>query len=329
MKITKLYLLNKKKIQDSKTSFAKDIDKGLSSKNKAISSKYFYDDKGSNIFQKITKHPDYYPTKKEIEILYLIQNKLPHLIKLEEIDIIELGPGDGTKSKIIIDGFLKNNYKVNYYPIDISKKALQLLSNNFAPNKNLLIHGIIGEYLDGLKFIKKESKNKQLVLFLGSSIGNFDRKQSKKFLKAIYKNINNNSYVLIGFDLKKNISTLNNAYNDSSGLTKKFNLNLLNRINNDLKGNFKLKNFIHFGSYNPLLGAMESYLISLIKQSIHIKKLNKNFEFDTFEPIHLEFSFKYSKSDILDIAKSSNFKITKIYTDSKNYFIDSLWKKAS
>ena len=185
MKITKLYLLNKKKIQDIKTSFAKDIDKGLSSKNKAISSKYFYDDKGSNIFQKITKHPDYYPTKKEIEILYLIQNKLPHLIKLEEIDIIELGPGDGTKSKIIIDGFLKNNYKVNYYPIDISKKALQLLSNNFAPNKNLLIHGIIGEYLDGLKFIKKESKNKQLVLFLGSSIGNFDIKQSKKFVKKL------------------------------------------------------------------------------------------------------------------------------------------------
>ena len=327
MKISDLSLLKKIKISACKTSFANDIDNGLSLKNKAISSKYFYDDIGSKLFQKITKHPDYYPTKKEIEILHSMKDKLPILINLKEIDIIELGPGDGIKSKIIINGFLKNNYKVNYYPIDISRKALQLLNKNLKPNKKLLIHGIIGEYLDGLKFIKTESNNIQLVLFLGSNIGNFDSKQSKTFIKKIYKNISSNSYVLIGFDLKKNLSVLNAAYNDSSGLTKKFNLNLLNRINIKLKGNFKLNKFIHFGSYNPLLGAMESFIISLIKQKIFIKDLDKHFEFDVFEPIHLEFSFKYSISDIDKLAKNSNFKIIKNYTDSKKYFIDSLWKK--
>ena len=147
-------------------------------------------------------------------------------------------------------------------------------------------------------------------------------------LLAVVKNINNNSYLFTGFDLKKNLSILNKAYNDSSGLTRKFNLNILNRINNDLKGEFKLKNFIHFGSYNPILGTMESYLISLIKQNIWIKELNKSFKFEVFEPIHLEYSFKYSEDNISDLAKSSNFKIIKNYTDKKKYFIDSVWKKS-
>jgi L-histidine N-alpha-methyltransferase len=328
MKITNLSLSIKTEKLIEKNSFSFDIDQGLSLQHKAISSKYFYDDIGSKLFQKITMHTDYYPTRTETEILHSIKDKLPKLIKLDEIDIIELGSGDGTKGKIIIDGFIQNNYKVNYYPIDISKKALQLLSKNLPPNKNLFVHGIIGEYLDGLKLIKKESKNKQLVLFLGSSIGNFNTKQSQEFLTDIYKNINNNSYIFTGFDLKKNISILNKAYNDSSNLTKKFNLNLLTRINSNLKGEFKLKNFIHYGSYNPVLGAMESYLISMIKQSVYIKELNKRFEFEVFEPIHLEYSFKYSEDNISDLAKSSNFKIIKNYTDKKKYFIDSVWKKS-
>jgi L-histidine N-alpha-methyltransferase len=328
MKITNLSLSIKTEKLIAKNSFSIDVDQGLSLQHKAISSKYFYDDIGSKLFQKITKHTDYYPTRTETQILHSIKDKLPKLIKLNEIDIIELGPGDGTKGKIIIDGFLKNDYKVNYYPIDISKKALQLLSKNLPPNKNLFVHGIIGEYLDGLKLIKKESKNKQLVVFLGSSIGNFNTKQSKKFLTNIYKNISNNSYMFTGFDLKKNLSVLNKAYNDSSGLTRKFNLNILNRINNDLKGEFKLKNFIHFGNYNPVLGTMESYLISLIKQNVWIKKLNKSFKFEVFEPIHLEYSFKYSEDNISDLATSSNFKIIKNYTDEKKYFINSIWKKS-
>ena len=200
--------------------FSVDIEKGLSLKNKALSSKYFYDDIGSKLFQKITKHSDYYLTKKEIEILNSIKTKLPKLLKLKEIDIIELGPGDGTKSKIIIEGFIECNYAVNYYPIDISKKALHLLN----------IHGIVGEYIDGLKFIKKNSKNKQLVLFLGSNIGNFERIHSIQFMKKIKNSIKKDSYVFVGFDLKKKIKILNKAYNDSSNLTKKFNLNLLKRM---------------------------------------------------------------------------------------------------
>ena len=317
---------NKQKISKVNT-FAVDVVNGLNLKNKAISSKYFYDDTGSKIFQRITKHPDYYLTKNEIEVLNKIKFKLPTLLNLKEIDIIELGPGDGSKSKIIINGFLKCNYIVNYYPIDISKKALELLYKTIKKNNRLKINGIVSEYFEGLKYVKTISQNRQLVLFLGSNIGNFERAESIKFMKKIYNNITNNSYVFTGFDLKKDLLKLNKAYNDSSDLTKKFNLNLLQRINNDLQGNFNLKTFVHYGSYNPLLGAMESFLISTIKQQIHLKKLNKSFKFKLFEPIHLEYSFKFSIEDIEKIAAKTGFSIINNYMDKDEGYLNSLWKK--
>ena len=318
--------INKKK-QPAINIFAKEIDKGLSFKNKALSSKYFYDDKGSKIFQKITQHPDYYLTRNEIEILNKIKSKLPKLLKLKEIDIIELGPGDGSKSKIIIDGFIKYGCFVNYYPIDISLKALKLLNKNVKNNNNLNINGIVSEYFEGLKFVKNLSKNKQLVLFLGSNIGNFEREQSIKFMKNIYNNIKNKSYILTGFDLKKDPTILCKAYNDSSKLTKKFNLNLLSRINKELKGDFNLNKFIHYGTYNPLIEAMESFLISTKNQTVNIELLNKKYFFDCNEPIHLEYSFKFSIQDIENIAYKIGVKIEYNFFNNNKGFINSLWKK--
>ena len=318
---------NKSKNTKRINSFSEDVDKGLSLKNKAISSKYFYDDIGSKIFQRITKHPDYYLTKNEIEILNKVKLKLPNILKLREIDIIELGPGDGSKSKIIIEGFKKKNYIVNYYPIDISKKALKLIEKNIKENNRLNINGIVSEYIEGLNYVKNISKNKQLILFLGSNIGNFEKPQSVEFMKNINKNIKKDSYMFIGFDLKKDPRKLNKAYNDSSNLTKKFNLNLLTRINNDMQANFNLNKFVHYGTYNPLLGAMESFLISNVKQKVNIKKIKKIYSFEAFETIHLEYSFKYSIEDIEDLAKKSKFTIQKYYRNKDRGFTNSLWKK--
>ena len=318
---------NKSKNTKRINSFAEDVDKGLSLKNKAISSKYFYDDIGSSLFQKITKHPDYYLTKNEIEILNKVKLKLPNILKIKEIDIIELGPGDGSKSKIIIEGFLKNNYIVNYYPIDISKKALKLIERNIKENNRLNINGIVSEYIEGLNYVKNISKNKQLILFLGSNIGNFEKPQSVEFMKSINKNIKKDSYIFIGFDLKKDPRKLNKAYNDSSNLTKKFNLNLLTRINNDMQANFNLNKFVHYGTYNPLLGAMESFLISKVKHQVNIKKIKKIYSFKAYETIHLEYSFKYSIEDIEDLAKKSKFTIQKYYKNIDRGFTNSLWKK--
>ena len=326
MKITNL--LNKKinKKSLSKEMFARDVLKGLLAENKNISSKYFYDDLGSKIFQKITRHKDYYPTRKEIEILSKNIPALPRIINDDKIDIIELGPGDGSKSKIIIESFMSSDYKVNYYPIDISKKALNLISKKIKPNNKLFIHGINGEYLSGLKFIKNKSKNLKLVLFLGSNIGNLRKQQSEVFIKNIKKNLYKGDYVLLGFDLKKDIKILNKAYNDSSNLTKKFNLNLLKRINNELNGDFKINKFEHVGLYNPKLGAMESYIVSKVNQKVKIKNLSQTFDFKVYEPIHLEYSFKYSIDDIQHLCIKTGFASVKSFYDSKNYFTDVLWR---
>ncbi len=306
--------------------FANDILIGLSSKVKSIPSKYFYDQKGSQLFQKITSQNEYYLTRKEFEILEKESTNIAMALEEDEIDLIELGAGDGHKSILLINGLINKGKKVNYYPIDISKEALIQLDQNIKPSSQLKIHGVVGEYISALKHLKSISTNRKLVLFLGSNIGNFDRTQNQIFFKKLWKNMNDSDYLLTGFDLKKSPEIMNSAYNDSEGFTADFNINLLTRINKELGGEFKEELFEHYGSYNPILGAMESFLISKITQSVFIKSLNRTFFFEENEPIHLEYSFKFSSTDIQYLAKETGCSVIKDYKDKDNYFTDSLWQ---
>lgn len=306
--------------------FAIDVLTGLCASPKNLSAKYFYDDIGSEIFQTITQHQDYYPTRTEFEILNTIKDQLPEMIGEQEIDIIELGAGDGHKSKLIIDGFLNATCKVNFYPIDISEKAMVMLRESIPPHPNLTIHGVVAEYFEGLRLVRKKSTNKQLVLFLGSNIGNFDRVQNQGFLRNLWMSLNASDHVLLGFDLKKDVGVLTAAYNDSCGHTKEFNLNLLSRINKELGGDFDIDKFQHFGVYSPILGAMESYVLATESQDVFISALQRSFHFDAYEPIHLEYSFKFLKSDIDFLSKKTGFNVKAHYSDPKEYFVDSLWQ---
>jgi len=319
-------LIGKEQSSHHQEEFAIDVLTGLSSHQKSISAKYFYDDIGSELFQKISQHQDYYLTKTEFVILQEVGAIIPEIIKKPEIDIIELGAGDGHKSKLIIDSFLNKGCKVNFYPIDISEKAMQLLGENLAVSEKLNIHGIVADYFTSLNHLKKISNNKKLVLFLGSNIGNFNKSQSRYFLKKLWLSLNASDYVLIGYDLKKDTHILNKAYNDADGLTEAFNLNLLSRINQELGGNFDVSKFQHYGFYNPTLEDMESYLISLEEQEIYISALEKNFHFEKFEPMHLECSYKFSPSDIAYLASHTGFHVEQHFSDEKNYFIDALWR---
>lgn len=306
--------------------FARDIENGLSSFPKKISSKYFYDDLGSQLFQQITKLDEYYVTKTELSILENIKNILPDLVGVDVVDIVELGVGDGHKTKLILESFYEKNIKVHFYPIDISPEAFHLLENNINENRNLTINAIVGDYLEGLNYVRENSKNRQIVLFLGSNIGNFSKEESLIMLKKIRAVLSSGDFLLIGFDLKKDTEVLIHAYNDGAGVTAQFNLNLLLRINNQLGANFDLNQFKHFASYNPNLGAMESYLISLIDQDVTISSLNKTFHFQAFEPIHLEYSFKYQEEDIHELSKLGGFNQITNFADDKHYYIDSLWQ---
>ncbi len=312
--------------EDTNEQFSIDVLTGLCSKPKALPAKYFYDDEGSKIFQKITKHEDYYPTRCEFEVLEGLAKELPKIINDENIDIVELGAGDGHKSKLVIDGFIDSGAKVNFYPIDISEEAAKLLNVNIKENDHLSIEAIVGEYFQGLKFLRDKTKNRKLVLFLGSNVGNFNIVQVQGFLRQLWLTLNPNDLVLIGFDLKKDIDTLLHAYNDSAGLTRDFNLNLLSRINSELGGNFEINAFEHFGTYNPRLGAMESYLVSKKEQDVYIESLERSFHFKPYEAIHLEYSFKYIENDIDFLSKNTGFEVMQNYFDKKKYFTDSLWR---
>lgn len=306
--------------------FAVDVLTGFSARPKSLPAVYFYDDRGSELFRAITEHEDYYLTRTEFEILQANQSRLPSLIGEQEVDIIELGAGDGHKSQLVIDGFLCAGCKVDYYPIDISEKAMQQLSETIQRQDGLELHGLIGEYFDGLRFVRERSGRKQLVMFLGSNIGNFNRIENQGFLRRLWNSLNAGDYLLVGFDLKKNIKTLTRAYSDSGNLTRDFNLNLLRRINRELGGDFDLDKFEHYASYNPILGAMESFLIAREAQHVHIEALQRGFDFEAFEPIHLEYSFKFLPADIDYLAQKTGYEVVENLTDGEGRFVDSLWR---
>ncbi|MDI1351272.1 MAG: L-histidine N(alpha)-methyltransferase, partial [bacterium] len=230
-------------------------------------------------------------------------------------------------TRILIDQLLDDGHNFTYFTIDISKKYLTQIVNKFNHELcRLKMIALNADYINGLKWLTEHSKDRNLVLFLGSSIGNFSHEDTHIFLKNICQDLQDGDYFLIGFDLRKDIDILLNAYNDSDGITRQFNLNLLTRINKELGGTFNLDQFKHHGIYNVSQGAMESYLISLKDQDVYIDALNKSFHFEAYEPIHLEYSYKYSMSQITDFAQSNGFTIIENFFDEKKFFVNSLWR---
>jgi dimethylhistidine N-methyltransferase len=311
-----------------KTSFKKEVFEGLSSNPKTLPSKFFYDDQGSQLFADITKLEEYYPTQCEYDIF--VEHKesiISQIPSHEKINMIELGAGDGHKTKILLEELLRSKRDIEYIPIDISFYAIKRLLEDLAENfPELKTHGVVGEYSPGLQWVREQKPGKNVVLFLGSNLGNFPREEASIFLKEIRNSLNLHDFLFIGLDLKKEISILLKAYNDSKGLTSKFNLNLLRRINRELAADFNQEAFEHFGTYNPIKGSMESYLISLKDQKVTFKNEEKTFTFKAYEPIHTEYSWKYSAQESVDLSKQCQFGVVEHFMDPKKYFLNGLWK---
>lgn len=312
---------------DVKAEFKNDIRTGFSQQHKSIQSKYFYDAEGSTLFNKITRHPDYYLTDCEIEILKTYKQQLSDFLGKEAFNLIELGPGEGIKTKLLIEQFLQDRKNFIYMPIDISTNYLENMIGEFEQGlPHLKLTPIHSDYFRGLEWLSHNSVKKNLVLFLGSSIGNFNPKETDSFLSHLQEVLHDGDYVLLGFDLRKDIPVLMRAYDDNSGITRDFNLNLLKRINRELNANFAIDKFHHYATYNVYTGAMESYLISLEKQLVYIDALQQSYLFDAIEPIHVEYSYKYLLSQVEALAAKNGFKLVKHFVDSREYFVDSLWQ---
>ncbi len=310
--------------------FAIDIEEGLSQSPKTLPSRYFYNDVGDELFQEIMDLDEYYLTRAEFEIF--VRQKVEILKAFlgeeETFRLVELGAGDGTKTKVLLAHFMNEQVPFTYSPIDISGSVLELLKATLKEEiPSLKVEPVEGEYFKALEELGESDDTKEVVLFLGSNIGNFDRESGVSFLRHLANTLSKGDMLLIGFDLMKDPKKILAAYNDKEGVTKAFNINLLSRINDELGANFVVENFDHFPTYDPLTGETKSHIISTKKQEVHIEALDKTFCFDAWEAIHTEVSQKYSQAMIEGFAEKAGFRIIKNFTDSNNYFVDSLWEK--
>jgi len=300
-------------------SFGEEISNSLNQKNKFINPKFFYDKKGSELFEQICSLPEYYPTRTEIALLNSLKDDLPQYLD-QSFRLVELGSGSSNKTRIILDVFHRIYQKIEYFPIDISEiltESSELLQREY---DDLQITGIVDTYEGGLEFIEKFDNKKNLILFLGSSYGNFTPIDGKNFLDKINSIMKKEDLFLIGLDLVKEKSILENAYNDSQGITAKFNLNILSRINDELDGDFNLNNFKHIAKYNEKDQRIEMYLKSIVNQSVLISKANFSLRLQKNELIHTEHSHKYTIPQIQELMDETGFKTRQIWSDENNYY---------
>ena len=322
--------MTKKNPPALKTQFKIDVYEGLTSFPKKLSSKYFYDETGDRLFQQIMELPEYYLTGKEYEILKKNKEEIGDIFNADKgYDLIELGAGDGKKTKLLLHHFVEQNFKFKYLPVDISRNVLNQLSANLKEEIPALdIELKEGAYAEVLKRLKNYSKRKKVILFLGSNIGNFLPEEAAIFLNKIAAAMNSDDLLCIGIDQKKDPEKILAAYNDSQGVTSAFNKNILSRINKELDADFDLKNFSHWPVYNPETGITASYLAAKKQHKVRVNALNLEVDFRKWETIHTEISVKYDDASVDDLAKEAGLEISGCFSDSQNYFRNYIFKKA-
>ncbi|WP_339757949.1 L-histidine N(alpha)-methyltransferase [Algoriphagus aquimarinus] len=311
-------------------SFAQDVMLGLNSTPKTLPSKYFYDAKGDKLFQQIMALPEYYLTRKEYEILELQHEQILEqvLASNQPFNLVELGAGDGMKTKILLRYLTDKKVEFTYYPVDFSGSVLEELEESLAKElPQLVVKPLQDTYRDSLKKQVWEDGRPNLILFMGANLGNFGVDEAKNIIDHLRVGTKRGDLVLLGFDLKKNPQTILNAYHDEQGVTREFNMNLLDRINRELDADFDRDSFVHWPTYDPVSGECRSYLVSEKTQDVTIGALNQTFKFEAFESIFTEISKKYSLSEISYLASLGGFEVKENFMDSEGYFADVLWEK--
>ena len=296
--------------------FLADAITGLSSNQRTLPCKYFYDARGAALFQKICELPEYYITRTEIDILDRNRAEIASHLG-PNIELIGLGTGAGTKTRILIET-LKD--PAVYIPVDISEKQLRestALFQKIFPNMEIL--PVCADYLQPVVLPTPSHKAvRNVVYFPGSTIGNFERDEALEFLRRVANVCRENGGLLIGADLKKDPLVLEAAYNDRAGVTAQFNLNLLTRLNRELGADFDLESWRHCAVYNSDAGRIEMYLISEIDQFVHLDE--QKFHFRRSEKIITEFSYKYAPEEFARLAGKAGFRFVRMWTDNARLF---------
>ena len=313
------------------TEFKRDVFAGLTAFPKFLYSKYIYDKKGDRLFQDIMNLDEYYLTNSEFEIFSEYKKAICELFRGngQGFDLIELGAGDGKKTKVLLEYMNNNGFDFVYKPIDISQNAIDSLQQTLAEElPNVTVRPERGEYFEVLERLHKFNKRKKVIMVLGSNIGNLLHHRAIEFLARLRNTMNEEDLIFMGFDQKKEPQTILDAYNDPQGVTEAFNKNLLERINRELDGNFDLDKFKHWEVYDPETGTAKSYLVAQESMTVSIDAISLTVKFDPWETIHTEISQKYDDKVVEWLTEEAGLTAVTSYTDGKGYFKDYFFRRA-
>ncbi|ERT09985.1 dimethylhistidine N-methyltransferase [Lyngbya aestuarii BL J] len=304
---------------ESEIAQATDVIHGLTQAPKTLSPKYLYDDRGSVLFEQICEVPEYYPTRTETTIL---QNCTSEIARLTgPCELVELGSGSSTKTRILLDAYQSLDHPLRYLPIDISggileKSAYELLEDY----PSLQVHGLVSTYEQALAQLNPSPLPTRMISFLGSTLGNLSPVESDQFFADITTALQPGEYFLLGIDLQKPPQILEAAYNDAQGVTAAFNLNLLQHLNRRFQGNFNLQQFEHWAFYNQQEHRIEMHLRSLRSQTVQLRSLDLTVEFAAGETLRTEISRKFNLDQMQAYLKSQGLTTLKVWTDSHPWF---------
>lgn len=313
-------------LEDSGSSFAQDVKRGLSSRPKRLPPKHFYDAEGSQLFEQICELPEYYLTRTERAILDQNAEEIAAAVDGEPV-LVELGSGSSTKTRLLIEALLDRHGELHYVPVDLSETILEESAHALVEDyPELRVTAHVAEYFAALRALAEEEWHRKLILFLGSNIGNFEKTEARLFLQSVRETMSDSDRMLVGIDLIKDRQVLQAAYDDSQGVTARFNLNMLARINRELGGHFDLAHFAHRALFNETESRMEMYLESLRPQNVAIDDIDTVVEFEQGEKVHTENSHKFSVEQIRVLVRSADLAVERAWYDDQRWFSVNLLK---
>jgi L-histidine N-alpha-methyltransferase len=303
--------------ESSRNVLAMDVRRGLTAQRKSVPPKYFYDERGSQLFDQICDTPEYYQTRTELALLRSIAAQL--VARVEPADLVELGSGAARKTRALLDAITAHGDSCRYVPFDVSEtmlrsSALQLLEDY----PSLSVHGVVGDYERHLGQIPEGKR--RLFVFLGSTIGNFEADEAVRFIRCVTERMQPEDRFLLGVDLVKNEAVLNAAYNDAQGVTAEFNKNVLSVINRELGADFDPGAFSHVAFFDGNASQIEMHLESRRAQSVHIAALDLHVSFASGERVRTEISRKFTRQAVTTMLARAGQQLVSWFTSPDDYF---------
>jgi L-histidine Nalpha-methyltransferase len=312
-------------IQGHQHIFARDVASGLTAPQKWLPPKYFYDERGSQLYEQICALPEYYPYRAEREILSTYATEIH--AEIGHLALVEFGSGSATKTRHLLSAYEWAGHPFRYCPVDISREILWDTATRLLQEySHVEIRAMHADFAGQPEVIQTFQLEKKAVAFFGSSLGNLTPTESVEFLQRTAAILGPEDVFLLGIDLKKSPAILLPAYDDAQGVTAAFNLNVLHRINRELGGRFEPQSFEHLALYNDAPGRIEMHLRSRQAQRVPIVKIEQVVSFGQDETIHTESSYKYSVDEVRDLGYQANLVLRRTWFDAQRYFLLALFR---